>query len=95
MSVLDGKKTYKAMCSKGFTVTEQGGKDHKRIEFWHEGKLSRSRTKFSHNNQDLDDSLIGLISKQVGLTKKQFLAFAECTLTQEAYIEILRAQKLL
>lgn len=95
MAVLDGKKTYKAMCSKGFTETEQGGKDHKRIEFWHEGKLTRIRTMFSHNNQDLNDSLIALMSKQVYLTKREFLSFAECTLTQEAYIEILRAQKLL
>lgn len=83
------------MCSKGFTEVEKGSKDHKRIEFWHDGKLTRSRTKFSHNNQDLNDSLVAMMSKQVGLTKKQFFEFAECTLKQAAYVEILREQNLL
>lgn len=95
MAVLDGKKTYKAMCSKGFKEAARGSKDHKRIEFWHDGKLTRSRTMFSHNNQDLNDSLIGMMAKQVKLTKQQFIQFAECTLTQEAYVEILRGQNLL
>ncbi|MBC7381615.1 MAG: hypothetical protein H7296_01325 [Bacteroidia bacterium] len=95
MKVLDGQKTYRNMLSKGFTDAENKSNDHKRIEFWHQGKLSRARTKFSHNNQDLDTYLIGQISKQIGLTKPEFIEFAECTLSQGDYVTLLSNRSLL
>ena len=95
MAPLDSKKTYNAMCSKGFKEAQNKSNDHKRIEFWHKGKLTRSRTKFSHNNQEIDDYLIREMSKQINLTKKQFIEFAKCTLSEDGYAEILRSQNLL
>ena len=95
MSPLDSKKTYKAMCSKGFQEAQKGNPDHKWIEFWHDGKLTRSRTKFSHNNQEINDYLIREMSKQVNLSKKEFVDFAKCTLSEGGYVEILRSKNLL
>ncbi|MFA7380593.1 MAG: hypothetical protein WC150_09040, partial [Bacteroidia bacterium] len=90
MSALDSKKTFKALCSKGFVESEHKSKDHKRIEFWYNGTLTRCRTKFSHNNQELNDYLIREMSKQTYLTKKQFTDFAKCTISELEYIEILK-----
>ena len=95
MSPLDSRKTFKAMCSKGFKEAQHRSPDHKWIEFWHDGKLTRSRTKFSHNNQEINDYLIKEMSKQVNLSKKEFVDFAKCTLSQEGYVEILRSKNLL
>lgn len=95
MSPLDSNKTYRALCRKGFMEAENKSKDHKRVEFWHNGKLTRSRTKFSHNGQELDDYLIREMSKQIYLTKKQFVSFAECTLSEAQYVEILKSQNVL
>jgi hypothetical protein len=95
MSSLDAKKSYKNMLSKGFVEVTYKSTDHKRIEFWHEGKLTRARTMFSHNNQDLNDYLIGQMSKQVCLTRNQFIEFANCTLSLENYVDILRSAKII
>jgi hypothetical protein len=94
MSPLDSKKAYKAMCKKGFKEASNKSNDHKRIEFWFEGKLTRCRTKFSHNDQEINDYLISQMSKQVALSKNQFVEFAQCTLSESGYIEILKEKKI-
>ncbi|MFC5191220.1 hypothetical protein ACFPIK_05540 [Algoriphagus aquatilis] len=95
MAVVDGKKALKALLKKGFKETENKSEDHKRVEFWYNGKLTRARTKFSHNNQDLNDSLISLVSKQICLSKQEFIKFVDCSISEEKYIEILRKKELL
>jgi len=94
MATLDSNKTYKAMSKKGFQDVENKSKDHIRVEFWHEGKLTRCRTKFSHNGQELNNFLIGEMAKQVELSRLQFIDFAKCTLSQEQYVLILKSKKI-
>lgn len=95
MKTLDGKATYKALLKKGFSVASNKSPDHKWVEFWHEGKLTRVKTKVSHSGEDINDFLIGQMSKQVYLTKKQFISFAECQINKEEYIQLLKNQNLL
>ncbi len=95
MATLDSNKTYKAMCKKGFHDAENKSKDHIRVEFWHEGKLTRCRTKFSHNGQELNNFLIGEMAKQVELSRVQFIDFAKCTLSEEQYVSILKSKKII
>lgn len=83
------------MVKKGFQEATNKSVDHKRIEFWYDGKLTRCRTKFSHNSEDIGDWLISQMSKQVSLSKKQFIEFAKCTLSQEGYIKILKEKKII
>ncbi|HSH65815.1 MAG TPA: hypothetical protein VLB84_08460 [Bacteroidia bacterium] len=92
MPTLDHVTTLSNLKKKGFTEPENKSKDHIRLEFWHEGKLTRAKTKLSHNKQDINDFLISAMSKQICLTKKQFLEFAKCTISQAEYIEILKGQ---
>lgn len=92
MSPLNSKETYKSFSKKGFRDAVNKSKDHIRVEFWYEGKLTRSRTKFSHNGKELNDYLIREMSKQIYLTKKEFVAFAKCILSEKEYIKILNKQ---
>lgn len=95
MSPLDSKKTYKAMIKKGFQEATNRSDDHKRVEFWHKGKLTRCRTKFSHNSEEINDWLISQMSKQISLSKKQFIEFAKCTLSEESYVQILKEKSII
>lgn len=93
MANLDSKKTIGNLMKKGFQKIESKS-DHIRLEFWHNGKATRIRTKLSHNGQDINDSLIGLMSKQIYLKNKQFIAFANCDVSQDEYIKILTDNKI-
>jgi hypothetical protein len=91
MAALDHTDTLFNLKKKGFRKdeTHQSG-DHIRLEFWYQNKLTRVRTKLSHNKQDINNSLIKLMSKQIYLTNKEFVLFAKCDLTQEGYEKLLK-----
>ena len=95
MGVLDSRKTYNNLKKKGFVDADGKSKDHIRVEFWHNGKLTRCRTKLSHNGQELNDYLISQMSKQISLSKSQFVDFAECKLKESDYVEILKSKKII
>ena len=86
MPVLDAKKTYQILLSKGFKVA-QG--DHKYLEYYFNGKVI-FHTKISHGEKELQDFHIGMMKRQCKLEKKEFLDLANCTLSVIAYLEILK-----
>ncbi len=88
--ILDGDKTYKALKKKGFIDATNKSKDHKWLEFWYEGKLTTIKTKFSHNDQELNNYLIKQISTQIHLNKEQFKEYVSCSISEEQYIEIVK-----
>lgn len=92
MAVLNHQTTLNNLKKKGFVEPKNKSTDHIRLEFWYNGKLTRAKTKLSHNKQDINDSLMGLMSKQICLTKKQFIEFSKCTLSQPQFEEILNQQ---
>jgi len=57
MAVLDAKKTLKNLYSKGFIVGEGRSVDHHHLAFVYDD-IVISRTKMSHNMDDLGDFLI-------------------------------------
>jgi hypothetical protein len=88
MASLDSKKTQKSLLKKGFRLAgDNKSNDHKRYEFFYKNKLTRFRTKISHNNQDLNDFLCSQMGKQIGLNKTDFISFANCTMSEISYIE--------
>jgi hypothetical protein len=93
MAALDHGDTLSNLKKKGFKKdeTHKSG-DHVRLEFWHNGKLTRARTKLSHNREDLNDFLISQMSKQICLTKKEFIEFAKCDISQEDYENLLKSK---
>lgn len=75
----------KALQQKGFQK-ETG--DHFHYIYWNlSGKKTMKRTKMSHgsSHKTIDDSLLGQMARQVGLTKKSFLELIDCTLDRAGY----------
>jgi len=79
---------------KGF---EQRTNDHQFFVYYRasDQKKTSIRTKTSHGGSDLGPVLLGLMAKQCGLSKEQFLDLVDCPLSREAYEEILRTAKLI
>lgn len=86
MPVLDAKKTYQNLLSKGFTAAKG---DHKFLEFFFNGKFIL-HTKISHGEKELQDFHIGMMKRQCKLEKKEFIDLANCPLSAEQYLEILK-----
>jgi len=57
-----------------------------------DGEKTDVCTYLSHGKHECSDSLLGKMAKQLRLTRAQFDAFIDCTLSMEAYIEMLMAQ---
>lgn len=90
MSPIDAKKTLKNLQKKGFVPAKSKSVDHHWIEFWHNGQLTRVKTKISHGEKELNDYLIGCMSNQTYLTKSEFRDLALCPMSQDVYVSILR-----
>lgn len=86
MAVLDAKKSISNLLKKGFVKSDS---HHHYYEFWHEGKLI-AKTYTSHNGQDLNEYLIGSMSKQCIMPKKFFIEFAKCTKSSADYVKLLQ-----
>ncbi|MCW3107787.1 MAG: hypothetical protein JWQ09_2293 [Segetibacter sp.] len=86
MAILDAKRTYQNLLSKGF-VSRKG--DHKFLEYYFNGKFLL-HTKISHGEKELESFHIGMMSRQCKLDKQNFIDLAKCPLSAEKYIEILK-----
>ena len=86
MPVLDAKKTYQNLLSKGFKAAAG---DHKYLEYFFNDKVI-FHTKISHGEKDLQDFHIGMMKRQCKLEKSEFLDLANCPLSAESYFEILK-----
>lgn len=72
-----------SLLRKGFRQREN---DHSYFVYYRtDGLKSRFSTKTSHGRAEIDDSLMRLMAKQVGLTNKDFLDLVDCPLSREAY----------
>lgn len=56
-------------------------------------KKTRIRTYISHNGQDINDYLVGSMSRQVGLTKGEFEDLIACPLSREELLKILNERQ--
>lgn len=93
-NTLNKSKTIQNFKSKGFQEYPSKSVDHVWMEFWNDGKLTSIRTKFSHgSDKDLNDFLIGHISKQTKMPKKFMIEFAKCTKSQADYVKLLQENK--
>ena len=74
-----------ALERKGF---RKDGGDHEFFIYVNlQGKKTMKKTKDSRGSsyKTIGDSLLGKMSKQVGLPKKQFIELIDCTLDQRGY----------
>ncbi len=84
-----------ALRKKGFGCKTKS--DHFRYTYFlPDGTKTDIQTKISHGmgNTSLSADLISKMARQLHLTKKQFLNFIDCTLSEEMYREILKEQEI-
>jgi hypothetical protein len=92
---LDKNKTFKNLKKKGFVDSISRSDDHKYLEYCIAGKMI-AYTKVSHGSgKDLDDYLVRQMASQCKLTKQQFCDLANCPLSAEEYLKILKEKGLL
>lgn len=94
MSALDAKKSYNNLKNKGFEVAYNKSNDHKRLDFFHNGKWILC-TKISHSNDDIRDALIHQMAHQCKLSKTDFMNLCNCPLSREEYLKKLENLELL
>ncbi len=90
-SVRKGRDIDVALCKKGFRRVLDG----KHIRYFFNGNQN-IRTMMSHGSmgETLSAKLMSDMARQLRLTKAQFLAFIDCTLSEEGYREALETQGL-
>lgn len=86
MSTLKTEKIDKALRKKGFKNEQR---DHNYYFYYYNGKKSAINTKTSHGKDEVGDSLIGMMAKQLHLKKEQFMQLIQCTLDADTYKQIL------
>jgi len=74
---------------KGFL---QGESDHTHLILHVNGKKTDVRTKVSHGAREIDDYLIGMMSKQLHLDKNDFKNLVYCPLSFDDYLKKLSAE---
>ncbi len=76
-----------ALQAKGFRRTDN---DHSFFTLWVDGKKTIIHTKISHGEKDIGDKLLGMMARQLAITRAQLLALLRCELTKEMYVRHLR-----
>jgi len=88
MASLKTKKIESALLRKGF---RQKSSSHHKCYWLYDGKLQTEvHTRISHGKREYGDSLLGPMSKQLGLdTKAQLVDLVNCPLSYEDYLDLL------
>lgn len=83
-------RLVKALGAKGFRA--DGGTGHDKYRLFIDGKRSSVMTLLSRGTQyqDLGDSLVGKIARQMYLDKAELMDFVECSLSGEGYLQLIR-----
>jgi hypothetical protein len=71
-----------AFLAKGFL---RDNTHHEMYWFHFQGRKTSVRTRISHGMSEYDDNLLGLVAKQVGLTRAELDQLVACPLTSAAY----------
>jgi hypothetical protein len=60
-----------------------------------DGKKTPIYTKISHGEREIRDKLLGVMARQLRLTRLQFLELIDCKLTEPEYVQLLRGASVL
>ncbi len=92
MIVFKDRQVRKSLEKKGFI--QEPNKHHNYYYLYdQDNKRTSINTHTSRNGQEIDDFLIGQMSKQLKLSKKEFIDLINCPLSYEKYIAILKEKK--
>ncbi|MGA2523658.1 MAG: type II toxin-antitoxin system HicA family toxin [Candidatus Bathyarchaeia archaeon] len=83
MTVLKANDVVRGLMKKGF---RPDNRKHKFLFLYVNGKKTSVFTYVSWGSDDIDDYLIGKMSNQVRLERKEFINLVECPLSEEEYL---------
>lgn len=85
MKTYKNKEVYSASLRKGYVISSDSNKDHKRLDYVIDNHLM-SRTHISHgSSKDLSPALFHKMAKECHLSPAEFERFIECTYSAEDY----------
>lgn len=84
----DARDVSAGLLKKGFLLREG---DHSFFHLHVNGKKTAIYTKISHGEREVHDKLLGLMARQVGLSKRDFIDLIDCPLSHEEYLKRLQA----
>lgn len=76
-----------ALRKKGFVPREN---DHTFYHLFVNGKKTIISTKISHGEKEIRDKLLGMMARQLRLSRRDFLNLVDCPLTFDEYVKLLR-----
>jgi hypothetical protein len=78
-----------ALTRKGFREKSAG---HIQLYLFVDGKKTSVFTRLSHGSghREYSDDLVGMVARQIGLTKGEFVEFVDCRLEFVPYVGLLR-----
>lgn len=82
----DARDVVAGLVRKGFVKTEG---DHIFLRLRYKGKKTIVSTKVSRSHKDISNNLISVMSRQVGLNRREFENLIDCDLSYDDYISIL------
>jgi hypothetical protein len=74
------------LLQKGFVRDES---HHTMLRLVVNGRKTRIHTWFSHGRRKANDWLIGQIAREMRLSKRELLAFLECAIGGEQYVQLM------
>lgn len=83
----DAKDIAAGLVKKGFAPREG---DHAFYHLVVNGKKTIISTKISHGEKEIRDKLLGIMARQLKLSKRDFINLVDCPLTAEEYLAMLR-----
>lgn len=92
MTSVKTREVLSSLQAKGFRVSQS---KHAHLVLYVDGKKSAIRTMVSQGGRDIGEPLIHAMARQLKISKAEFMALVECTLSEEALVEILRAKGVL
>ena len=72
---------------KGFRSQEN---DRTFLHLWVGGKKTPVWTKRSHGEKEIGDRLLGLMARQLRVTRREFNDLVDCPLSEDEYVRMLR-----
>jgi predicted RNA binding protein YcfA (HicA-like mRNA interferase family) len=83
----DSKEVSAGLQKKGFAAREG---DHTFYHLIVNGKKTVINTKISHGEKEIGDKLLGMMARQLRLSRRDFLNLVDCPLSLDEYLLVLR-----
>ena len=80
----------KGLLCKGFQKREG---DHTFLHLFVDGRKAPVQTKISHGSKEISDSLLGQMSRDLEISRRDFEDLANCPLSREEYLTKLRQRR--